>query len=228
MKKALKIVAIFAAMAVAAVSFAACGEDSGKDTSTPAQQSSVVSQNESSKDEESSEEENSDAESSADESSEEESSEESQESETSLNLDSHLVEESSAAESSAVEESSATEDSGVTGFGSYATLEELINQDYMQEMIATQVASYADQGITVDVYVEDGTKLVYEGVYQNELTEGAAEAMQEYLETESIVTTYSSIASSVQAYIEQSGVSVVVRFKDKDGNVVAEKEYFQE
>lgn len=72
MKKIFKFSAIFAAVVVTTVSMAACGEDSGKETSVPAQQSSAVSQDESSKDDESNEEESSKQESSVLESSEEE------------------------------------------------------------------------------------------------------------------------------------------------------------
>ncbi len=106
-----------------------------------------------------------------------------------------------------------------------ATLDELMNQSYMQDMIDSQIEQYQTQGINADVYVEDETKLVYECMYDTVVTEEQAEQLEEMLE--SMSSTYEGIANSIQQYIEQPGISVIVRFKDGNGDVIAEKEYFQ-
>lgn len=107
---------------------------------------------------------------------------------------------------------------------STATLEDYINQPSVREEIDKAAASESNENGTMTVYVENKTKLVYEFKYTVDAGLVSSE-LQSMLEGSYAQETYVSIAKELREEVGDNSITVVVRFKNVDGSVIAEKEY---
>ena len=107
-----------------------------------------------------------------------------------------------------------------------ATLEDLISQSYVQEMINSQLESDSSRGIVSDIYVENGNVLVYEQTYSFIPTAEQIAQLEE--ENEEMSSTYEYLASIVQQFVEEQEIGVKIRLKDSNGNIFMEQSYGQQ
>ena len=108
--------------------------------------------------------------------------------------------------------------------GKYATLEDFINSDLMQEQLDSQIASLEGTGLTAEVTAEDN-KLVYNFTITdpNVAANLDAAALQSSLDSQA--STFESIASTIPLAVEIDNPVVVVRYLDSAGTVIVSQEF---
>lgn len=108
--------------------------------------------------------------------------------------------------------------------GSYSSLDEYLNDPTIKSTMDSTKESFSNDTFDVDIFAEDGTKFVYLFKYKIDL---GGSSTGDYLtkSLEGANTTYDPIAKQLQELIGDKSISVVVRYVDKDGNLLAEKEY---
>ena len=132
----------------------------------------------------------------------------------------------SSPESSAAE-SSAEVSQIVPSSGLYSDLNEFVADPELQTMIQPQIESFKEKGFDVKLYVEDETKLVYEfKVLNMEITPELVQEFREGLESNTFKSSFESIAQSVENAVLKKGTSIIVRYSNASGSVLAEKEFF--
>ena len=129
-----------------------------------------------------------------------------------------------AAGDAAEEEAAEEEDSTVSG--KYATIQEFIDSDLMQQQLKTQTDSLADTGLTVELTGE-GNQLIYNFIIEDPDISAIMASDPSYLtdSLESQASTFSSVAKSLSAAIDVEDPVVVVRYTGSDGTVLASQEY---
>ncbi len=108
--------------------------------------------------------------------------------------------------------------------GKYATLEDFLNSDMMQEQLDSQVASLEGTGLTAEVTAEDN-RLVYNFIFTDpNMTAGVdASTLQSNLDSQA--STFESIASTIPLAVEIENPVVVVRYLDSAGTELASREF---
>ncbi len=103
-------------------------------------------------------------------------------------------------------------------------LEKLVQEDEFQEQVKALSETYEAKGIKLEV-VAEGDSVVYKCIYTVSIDESKdKEELTEHLESKSFETSIESVLRSFKAQVPQTR-SVIVRYIDMNGNVVASKEY---
>jgi FlaG/FlaF family flagellin (archaellin) len=103
-------------------------------------------------------------------------------------------------------------------------LETYVNGDDFQQTIAELSVSYESQGISLLVKAE-GNSLIYTCQYTGDIdTESTKAVLEEYLASDTTMTTFSGLLTSIKLYAPDTE-SVVVEYTDKDGNLITSYEY---
>ena len=219
MKYSKAFILLMAVVMAACVSGCGNGSSSDKKASeSSTTQSSTASTVESSKD-------------SSEESSEESKTESSEESKAQSSAESE--EESSEDESSVpVILESNTEETSVIEFEAeaskpYDTLEEYLDSDAAKEAAQKLQDSDEEDILTTDLFVEDDTKLVFERKlikeFNPDLYEEFVENITESVESQEEV--FTSLVDELESCINKKNLTVVIRYKNYEGEVLYEKEF---
>lgn len=108
--------------------------------------------------------------------------------------------------------------------GKYATLEDFINSDLMQEQLDSQIASLEGTGLTAEVTAEDN-KLVYNFTITDPNVAASLDAAALQSSLDSQASTFESIASTIPLAVEIDNPVVVVRYLDSTGAVIVSQEF---
>lgn len=121
-------------------------------------------------------------------------------------------------------EEDADDDSDIPASGKYATLEEFVNSDIMQEQLETQTASLEGTGISAAITAE-GNKLIYNFTITDPDLAATIDAASLQSTLDSQASTYESIASTIPLAVEIDNPVVVVRYLDSAGTELASREF---
>lgn len=103
-------------------------------------------------------------------------------------------------------------------------LETLVQEDEFQEQVKALSQTYESKGIKLEV-VAEGDSVVYKCIYTVKIDQTKSkEELSEHLESKAFETSIESVLRSFKAQVPQTR-SVIVRYIDIDGNIVASKEY---
>lgn len=121
------------------------------------------------------------------------------------------------------EEGSKTEDEDIADDGLYASIEEYVNSDAMQDEIASMLDTIEEQGMKMEVKGE-GNKLIYSYTYTElEETDGMKEALDAGLDSQK--STFVTVAKSLTEVVDVEDPVVVVEYIDVNGNVICSREF---
>ena len=137
-----------------------------------------------------------------------------------------VVEEDDTAKDEAEEPEAETEEdtSDIPASGKYATLEDFLNSDMMQEQLDSQVASLEDTGLTAEVTAEDN-KLIYNFTITDPNVAAALDVAALQSSLDSQASTFESIASTIPLAVEIDNPVVVVRYLDSAGTELVSREF---
>lgn len=103
-------------------------------------------------------------------------------------------------------------------------LEELVQEDQFQEQVKALSQTYESKGMRLEV-VAEGNSIVYKCIYTVSVDETKSrEELSEHLESKAFETSIDSVLRSFKAQVPQTD-SVIVRYYDMNGNIIASKEY---
>ncbi|MBQ1398772.1 MAG: DUF4854 domain-containing protein [Clostridia bacterium] len=103
-------------------------------------------------------------------------------------------------------------------------LETLVQDDEFQEQVKALSQTYESKGIKLEV-VAEGDSIVYKCIYTVKVDENKSkEELAEHLESKAFETSIDSVLRSFKAQVPQTR-SVIVRYIDMDGNIIASKAY---
>ncbi len=103
-------------------------------------------------------------------------------------------------------------------------LEAKVQDEEFQEQVKVLSESYESKGIKLDVTAE-GDSVVYKCMFTVEIdADKSKEELTEHLESKAFKTSIDSVLRSFKAQVPQTR-SVIVRYIDINGNVIASKEY---
>ncbi len=122
--------------------------------------------------------------------------------------------------------STAEETSSSVPAGKYATVEDFVNSDVLQNQLADLKTSLTQQGMDIAVTGE-GNKLIYTYTY-TDLTDttGMAEALKEAMASQA--DTFKNVANSLKAAVAVDNPVVVVRYLDANGGEIYSEEFAAE
>lgn len=122
------------------------------------------------------------------------------------------------------EEAAGEEESTVSG--KFASIQEFIESDIMQEQLAAQTESLAESGMTLELTGE-GSQLIYNFIIKDKDLSTLLASDPGSLEStlESQASTYSSVAASLTEAIDVEDPVVVVRYTGNDGTELFSKEF---
>lgn len=131
------------------------------------------------------------------------------------------------ADDAAAEEDAAADDSADEAFtGKYASIQEFIDSDMMQESLQQQISSLEGTGMSMTITGEDN-KLVYNFTFDDpELSTAiAADVSQLESSLDSQASTFESVAGILPAAIDVENPVVVVRYLGSDGTELISREF---
>ncbi|MBQ9901235.1 MAG: DUF4854 domain-containing protein [Clostridia bacterium] len=103
-------------------------------------------------------------------------------------------------------------------------LEALVQEDQFQEQVKALSQTYEAKGLRLEVAAE-GNSIVYKCIYTVSIDESKSkEELSEHLESKAFETSIDSVLRSFKAQVPQTS-SVIVRYYDMNGNIIASKEY---
>ena len=115
------------------------------------------------------------------------------------------------------------EDDG-TAVGKFASIQEFIDSDMMQEELATQMADLEGTGMSMELTAEDN-KLIYNFKIDDPDLSAAMDTSALESSLDSQASTFESVAGILPAAIDVENPVVVVRYLDSDGNELASREF---
>ena len=127
-----------------------------------------------------------------------------------------------AADDDAAADDTSEDDGAVTG--KYASIQEFIESDMMQEQLATQMSSLEGSGMSMELSAEDN-KLIYSFKIDDPDLSAAMDASALESSLDSQASTFESVAGVLPAAIDVENPVVVVRYLDSDGNELASREF---
>lgn len=141
---------------------------------------------------------------------------------------SSVAEEISAAESQ--EEASSESTTGLPASGKFSSIADFVNSDIMQSQFESMKSSLGGDTMDIDLLGE-GNKLIYNFTYldlDGQDLEALGSALASALDTDSMSSTFSSIASSLKDAVDVDNPLVVVNYLAPDGSTLASKEFAAE
>ncbi len=103
-------------------------------------------------------------------------------------------------------------------------LETLVQDDAFQDQVKALSQTYESKGMKLEV-VAEGDSVVYNCIYTVKVDETKSkEELAEHLESKAFETSIDSVLRSFKAQVPQTR-SVIVRYIDINGNIIASKEY---
>ena len=127
-----------------------------------------------------------------------------------------------AADDDAAADDTSEDDGAVTG--KYASIQEFIESDMMQEQLATQMSSLEGSGMSMELSAEDNN-LIYSFKIDDPDLSAAMDASALESSLDSQASTFESVAGVLPAAIDVENPVVVVRYLDSDGNELASREF---
>lgn len=122
-----------------------------------------------------------------------------------------------------VEDTSNDDSSDVTATGKYASVEEYLKSDIMQEQLKTVEDSLQGSGMKMELKA-DGNKMVYSYQY-TEITkvDGMAEALETEMEAQA--STFQSTADALKLVVDAEDLGVVIEYIDANGEMIYSREF---
>lgn len=142
--------------------------------------------------------------------------------------DSQTSQESSSDDSSETSQSSDSSkvSDDLENTGKYATMEDYVNSEAVQNMVDSMLSSLEQQGISI-VLKGDGNRLIYEYTYQEQVDAGtAAPALESALSDQS--ATFAQVAASLKAVVDVEDPIVMVTYRNADGSEIYSQEFTAE
>lgn len=126
------------------------------------------------------------------------------------------AEDDTSADDTAVDDTAAT--------GKFASIQEFIDSDMMQEQLATQTASLEGTGMSMEITGEDN-KLIYSFKIDDPELSAVMDTAALESSLDSQASTFESVAGILPTAIDVENPVVVVRYLDSDGNELASREF---
>lgn len=136
--------------------------------------------------------------------------------------DTQTEDDAAAAEDDASTDDAAEDDSAVTG--KFASVQEFVESDMMQEQLASQMESLEGSGMSMELTAEDN-KLIYNFKIDDPDLSAAMDVSALESSLDSQASTFESVAEVLPAAIDVENPVVVVRYLDSDGNELASREF---
>ena len=140
--------------------------------------------------------------------------------------DAAQTEEDASAGDDAAAQDDAADDNAAddTAAGKFASIQEFIDSDMMQEELATQLESLEGTGMSMELTAEDN-KLIYNFKIDDPDLSAAMDASALESSLDSQASTFESVAGVLPTAIDVDNPVVVVRYLDSDGNELASREF---
>lgn len=114
------------------------------------------------------------------------------------------------------------DDAAVTG--KFASIQEFIDSDIMQEQLQTQMSALEGSGMSMEITGEDN-KLIYSFKIDDPDLSAVMDTAALESALESQTSTFESVAGILPTAIEVENPVVVVRYLDSDGNELVAREF---
>lgn len=140
--------------------------------------------------------------------------------------DAAQTEEDASAGDDAAAQDDAADDNAAddTAAGKFASIQEFIDSDMMQEELATQLESLEGTGMSMELTAEDN-KLIYNFKIDDPDLSAAMDSATLESTLDSQASTFESVAGALPAAIDVENPVIVVRYLDSDGNELASREF---
>ena len=127
-------------------------------------------------------------------------------------------------DAAAEDDTSADDTADDTAAGKFASIQEFIDSDMMQEELATQLESLEGTGMSMELTAEDN-KLIYNFKIDDPDLSAAMDSATLESTLDSQASTFESVAGVLPAAIDIENPVIVVRYLDSDGNELASREF---
>ncbi|HIZ81970.1 MAG TPA: DUF4854 domain-containing protein [Candidatus Mediterraneibacter pullistercoris] len=127
-----------------------------------------------------------------------------------------------AADDDAAAADDTADDAAVTG--KFASIQEFIDSDIMQEQLQTQMSALEGSGMSMEITGEDN-KLIYSFKIDDPDLSAVMDTAALESALESQASTFESVAGILPTAIEVENPVVVVRYLDSDGNELVAREF---
>lgn len=127
-----------------------------------------------------------------------------------------------AADDDAAAADDTADDAAVTG--KFASIQEFIDSDIMQEQLQTQMSALEGSGMSMEITGEDN-KLIYSFKIDDPDLSAVMDTAALESALESQTSTFESVAGILPTAIEVENPVVVVRYLDSDGNELVAREF---
>lgn len=140
--------------------------------------------------------------------------------------DASQTEEDASAGDDAAAQDDAADDNAAddTAAGKFASIQEFIDSDMMQEELATQLESLEGTGMSMELTAEDN-KLIYNFKIDDSDLSAAMDSATLESTLDSQASTFESVAGALPAAIDVENPVIVVRYLDSDGNELVSREF---
>ena len=127
-------------------------------------------------------------------------------------------------DAAAEDDTSADDTADDTAAGKFASIQEFIDSDMMQEELATQLESLEGTGMSMELTAEDN-KLIYNFKIDDPDLSAVMDTATLESTLDSQASTFESVAGVLPAAIDIENPVIVVRYLDSDGNELASREF---
>ena len=140
--------------------------------------------------------------------------------------DAAQTEEDASAGDDAAAQDDAADDNAAddTAAGKFASIQEFIDSDMMQEELATQLESLEGTGMSMELTAEDN-KLIYNFKIDDPDLSAAMDSATLESTLDSQASTFESVGGALPAAIDVENPVIVVRYLDSDGNELVSREF---
>ena len=140
--------------------------------------------------------------------------------------DASQTEEDASAGDDAAAQDDAADDNAAddTAAGKFASIQEFIDSDMMQEELATQLESLEGTGMSMELTAEDN-KLIYNFKIDDPDLSAAMDSATLESTLDSQASTFESVAGALPAAIDVENPVIVVRYLDSDGKELVSREF---
>ncbi len=131
-----------------------------------------------------------------------------------------------AADDAAADDAAAADDTADNAAvtGKFASIQEFIDSDIMQEQLQTQMSALEGSGMSMEITGEDN-KLIYSFKIDDPDLSAVMDTAALESALESQASTFESVAGILPTAIEVENPVVVVRYLDSDGNELVAREF---